>query len=114
MEILVDIKWLLGIMGFHKNVRSADQRRDYIHRTIYSVGLVLTNISFIWFILDDPDVIMEPLFGIANAFSITAIYFGFVFQCDRILELFDELQLKVEERKTHNIFKIKLENTHKK
>lgn len=106
MEFLVDIKWLLGVMGFHKNLSSEEQRRDYFHRTIYTIWLILANISFIWFLLDDPDVIMEPLFGVVNAFSITAIYLGFVSRCDRILELFDELQLKVEERKCQHSFKV--------
>lgn len=98
MNILVDIKWLLGIMGFHKNLRREDKLKDFIHRFVYVAALIFTNITFFWYILDEPETYMEPMFGVVQAFSITAIYLGFVLRCDRILELFEEIQAKVSER----------------
>lgn len=98
MDILIDIKWLLGIMGFHKHQQPGDKLKDFIHRFAYVAFLLFTNVTFFWYIFDEPETYMEPMFGVVQAFAITAIYLGFVLRCDRILELFDEIQAKVEER----------------
>lgn len=98
MNILVNIKLILGIMGFHKHIQPGDKTKDTIHRLLYLTALLCTTVSFVWYILDDPDFYMEPMFGVVQAVSITLIYIGFGLRCKEILQLFDEIQSKVEER----------------
>lgn len=98
MNILANIKLVLGIMGFHKQVHPGDKAKDIVHRLLYFAALLCTTVSFVWYILDEPEVIMEPMFGVVNAISITSIYIGFAIRCEQLLDLFDDIQMKIEER----------------
>lgn len=99
MQILVNLKSALGIAGFHAHTSSAARIRDFIYRTLYVIGFLCTTISFVWYTVDHMDDLLEPMFGVVNMSSIGVVYVALCIRSDEILDLIDNIQSKVEERK---------------
>lgn len=98
MHILVNLKSVLGIAGFHGRASPAARTRDLIYRTLYVIGYFCTTVSFVWYTVDHMDDFLETMFGVVNMSSIGLVYVALCIRCDEILDLIDHIQLKVEDR----------------
>lgn len=101
MEILVEIKGLLQLVGLQDSTNAKHQLWNYIKRIYCFASVLYLLIPIFWFTLFEAKTFEEQVIsvlGIVCGVTNFAIYCAIFLNRNGIYKMFDKLQAKVQER----------------